>query len=426
MAGEKSLRDLYYKIGANGRDKAAETLQNILAQDGMRATLLTPLAPDVTENTLSYMISDGYFDSFYSGDTPRGEFTKVVLDAIEKATESAEQRVAILTAANDLGQTPFHKAIRFGGDVAVFGMLAERLQKWGGDDAARAFLENFLDSKLGAIDHDMSNALQDVRDIRPWQSPEAVKIDTLCNDGYQPASYEGLKQAVDLARPLIIEWLDKHAADPKKSEYQRGKEQKMRAFAEDPDCVKVDGTPVTQAFPGPVFEYLLNLEQKFAPVPPEQQAERILVQLSRQDAAGNTPMHRSWQHSVFMSSPDSAGEVQDRLGAFIASLDRMLGTDVATGLVKNLLLMENSKGELPLDHFPYDEQPRRDYCIDAFLRDLRRELGGKEKFVTYLKEAVAALLPSDFTIKVNAYEPPPEVKEDDGPPKPKRGASLDF
>lgn len=426
MAGEKSLRDLYSDIAANGRDKAAETLQKILERDELRATLLTPLSATVTENTLSYMISDGYFSNLYSGDTPRKEFTTIALDAIEKATESAEERVAILTSANYLGQTPFHKCIRFGGDMEVFDLLATRLQKWGGDETAREFLESFLDSKLGGIDHDMSNALQDVRDIRPWQSPEAEKINTLCNDQYQPASYEGLKQAVDWARPLIIEWLDKHADDAKKSDYQRGKEQKMRAFAEDPACVKVDGTPVTQAFPGPLFEYLLNLEQKFAPVPPEQQAERILVQLSQFDAAGNTPMHRSWQHSVFMSSPDSAGEVEDRLGPFIASLDRMLGTTVAAGLVKNLLQMENAKGELPLDHFPYDEQPRRDYCIDAFLRDMRRELGSKEKFVTYLKEAVAALLPSDFTIKVNAYEPPPEVKEDGSPPKPKRGASLDF
>ena len=425
MASEKSLRDLYSDIAKEGRDKAAGKLADLLAREDMRDVLLTPLSATVEENTLTYMISDGYFTNCYSGDTPRKEFTKVALDAIEKATDDPALRVAVLTWANYLGQTPFHKCIRFGGDKEVFDLLAQRLQSWGGEEAANQFLKGFLNSQLGAIDHDMSNSLQDVRDIRPWQSPEAGKINTLCNDGYQPATLEGLKAAVDWARPLIIEWLDKHAADPKKSDYQRGKEEKMRAFAEDPHCVKPDGTPVTQAFPAPLFEYFLGLEQKFAPVSGAEQADRIFAHLSQQNAQGDTPMHQTWQYTVFMSSPDNEGEMKDKLGAVIASFDRMLGTDVAVGLVKRLLMQENAKGELPLDHFPYDEVPRRDYCIHAFLRDFRAEIGDKEKFRTYLKEVVAAVLPSDFTIKPDKYEPI-ERNDATGEPKPRRGAKLEF
>ena len=425
MAQEKSLRDLYYNIGKAGRDKAPDTLKTLLEQPGLRAALLQPMSATVAENTLTYMISDGWFDGFYSSDTPRKAFTQVVLDAIEKATADPAERMAVLTSANDFGQTPFHKCIRYGGDLETFDMLATRLRSWGGDDAANTFLKGFIDSRLGGIDHDMSNALQDVRNIRPNGSPEAVKLNTLCNDSYKPASYDGLKAAVDWARPYILEWLDKHADDPKKSDYQRGKEAKMRAFAQDPDCVKVDGTPITQAFPGPLFEYLLRLEQHFGPAAPQAQADRIFARLSQPNAEGDTAMHRRWQHSTLMGPPPGPGCVQDRLGALIASFDRMLGTEAAVDLTKKLLLQENSKGALPLDDYEYNDMPRRNYYIEAFLRDLRGELGDRDKFHTYLKEVVAAVLPADFSIKVDKYEPV-EKNPETGEPKPRRGARLDF
>jgi len=416
----KSLQDTYKDL------KSAEALQDLfdgMGEEEKHDLLLVPLSPETDENTLSYMVSYRYFVNLFGRESPHSkEFTTTILNEIEKITTSNEERVNVLISANYLGQTIFHKALR---NLPLFKELVDRLYKWADPYTADVFLKGLLDNSLGQIDYDTSYTLQDIRDIRPYDSVEGIHIQNLCCAPYKPVSFEGLKKAVDELRPLILEWLDKNPAAPDDS-YKTEKNEQLRAFATDPDAVQTAGTLVTQSFPGPVFTYLLELEQKFSPVTPKEQADRIFARMSEQYAEGNALMHRSWQASTLLGPAPSAGCVTDMLGPLIASFDNLLGEEAAIALTKKLLLLEIDQGELPLDRFEYnDPMELRDYYIEAFLLNLRKELGTQEKFELYVKDAVAPVLPSDFTINLGSYGRQADINDDGSPDGPRHGARFE-
>ncbi|TAL36871.1 MAG: hypothetical protein EPN97_06050 [Alphaproteobacteria bacterium] len=364
---------------------------------------------------------DGYFSDTWKG-APHKEFTAAALAALEKAVPDAEERVALLTSANIRGQTAIHKALAFGGYHGTFEPVFDALYKWAGDEKAGAILKDILTQPLGQIDKDISFALQDVRRMCPNKSPEFHKVDALTTDSYHPVTAAGLRAAVDEIRPIIREWLAQEKPD---SDYSKQQKAKMQAFADDPDPVTERGTLLTGCFPGKAFAALLDILQKSDPLPPQGQADRIFGLLSKQGPDGNTPMHIEWQASDLLGTPKAAGHFTDRLSPLLATFDRMLGTEVAVGLANRLLLQENAKGELPMDIFQYPKLPVRDFALDKFLQTLRKEMGSKEKFTTYMTEVVAAVLPADYKVNMASFEPV-ELNPATGQPKPKRGAKLDF
>lgn len=404
------------------KSKKAEDITAKLETAQGQQALLQPLSKTVEDNALTFTIR-GYFDGMY-GSSHTIPFVTAALDALEKAEPDPAARAAILGSANSLGQTAFHMTMRYGGNAELFDLLSQRLEQWAGKPAANSFLYNLLAEPLGEIEHDISYALQDVRNVRPWGTPEAEAISRLCTDSYKPATLAGLTEAVDAARPLILEWAAKNP--PKAGDsYSTKKHASIVAFANDLDAVMNAGTVTLQAFPGPMYFRLLELQQQFVPLAANDRADSIFAQLVKQDPSGNTPMHTTWQNSLVMGPPSSAGMVTDSLGPLIAKLDAMLGTENALPLVSKLLQLPNAKGDLPLDNFQYNDLPRRDYYVEGFLTSLRKELGSKEKFTQYVKEVVAAVLPADYRIAMNAYEPA-EINSATGQPKPKRGASLDW
>ena len=431
MAQGTLLRDFYFNMLSSAGEGKAPTVSDLkkdlegLDAEYKRLLLLTPLSATTQENSLSYIISDGFTQAFSTDDQWRADFLKTVLDEIEKMTTNTNERLAMLTSANELGQTAFHKTLKYADQPELFDLLTERLYKWGGDNFADAWLKSFIDQSFGVIDQEISHHLQDLRDMRPQGSEDALRLNSLENDAYQPAEYTALKASIDKIRPLILEWLDKNPADPKASyyEYESRTNAALKAFAQDPDSVQKT-SPFAKAFPGEMFFRLLDLQQKFDPKTPEQLADYIYEQLSKHGADGGTAMHRSWQNSVFMGPPGSPDAVTDDLAPVIAHFDKLLGEPLSLGLTKKLLLLENKQGALPLDNCAeYDGPEERDNYIGGFLLSLPKELGTQEKFKTYVTKVVAPILPPDFTIKLADYEPP-VIDQKTGSPKPRRGAQI--
>lgn len=400
--------------------KTADKVTATLESPAGREWLVKPLSKDTPDNALTYMI-DGHFSDSWKGN-PHKEFTTAALAALEKAVPDAGERVALLTSANIRGQTAIHKAFAYGGHYGTFEPVLDALYKWAGEEKANGILQDILTQPLGSIDKDISYQLQNVRQVRPPESAEFKNVDALTTDSYHPVTAAGLRAAVDDIRPLILEWL---AQEKPGSDYAKQQKEKMQAFADDPDPVTERGTLMTSCFPGKAFVTLLGLLQKFEPLSPQGQADRIFALLSKQDAEGNTPMHIEWQASDLLGTPTASGQFTDRLSPLLATFDRLLGTEVASGLATRLLMLENAKGELPMDIFQYPKLPVRDFALDKFLQTLRKEMGSKEKFTTYMTEVVAAILPADYKVNMASFEPA-EVDPATGKPKPKRGARLDF
>jgi hypothetical protein len=410
----KALVDLFSKC--NTADNVTAALETPAGKEW----LVKPLSNDTPDNALTYMI-DGYFDNSWKG-TPHKEFTAAALAALEKALPDVEDRIAILTTANIRGQTPIHKSLAYGGHYGTFEPVVDALYKWAGEERANAILKDILTQPLGRIDRDISYDLQSVRNMRPDDSAEWRAVDALTTDHYHPVTAAGLRAAVDEIRPIIREWL---AQEKPESDYSKQEKEKMQAFVDNPNPVTESGTLLTASFPGKAFVTLLDILQKSDPLPPQGQADRIFDLLSQKRADGNTPMHIKWQASDLLGTPTASGQFVDKLSPLLATFDRMLGTDVTVDLANRLLQLENAKGELPMDIFQYPKLPVRDFALDKFLQTLRKEMGSKEKFTTYMTEVVAAALPADYKVNMKSFEPA-EVNPATGQPKPKRGAKLDF
>jgi len=179
-----------------------------LKTDEKKKLLLTPLSDQTRENALSYIVADRYADD----NKWRAAFLTTALDEIEKLDIPPAGRMALLTSANELGQTLFHKALKQGQEL--FGLLEARLRKWGGDECADAFMQRFLNEPLGVIDEKVSKELRNIHNgLLPYGSEDKQRMATLCMNNYQPATYKGLNATIDKVRPLILQWAEKNSGE---------------------------------------------------------------------------------------------------------------------------------------------------------------------------------------------------------------------
>lgn len=196
-------REFFYKIDHHAQPlgSAFQAALNALDTAEKKKLLLTPLSAQMSENALSYIIADRYADNHQW----RTAFLAVALDEIEKLDVPAAERLAVFEGANELGQTVFHKALRTDTDPNLFGILEERLRRWGGNDYADAYMRRFRNEPLGVIDAEASDLLKMAHNsIRPYDSDEYRLLGALVAGTYQPATYKGLKATVDnKVRPLI-------------------------------------------------------------------------------------------------------------------------------------------------------------------------------------------------------------------------------
>ncbi len=407
----KALVDLFSNLTTEEEVSAA-----LKTPDG-QAWLTKPLSKDTPDNGLTYMI-DGYFKDSWKN-RHKG-FTAVALKVLEETVPDADTRVAILTAANERGQTPIHRALAYGGSREAYDPVLDALYKWAGEEKADAIMKDILSQPLGKIDSDISYAFQNIREMRQRGTPEYEQIDALTTDSYHPVTAAGLRAALKDVRPAIAEWLAQEKPD---SDYTKQRKAKMQAFYDNPDPVSEKGSLLTEHFPGKAFFRLLEIYLKGEAATPQQKADGIFALLSKENAEGNTPMHIEWTVSDLLGTPQSAAPFTDKLSPMLAAFDRILGTQIAIDLSVKLLLQENAKGQLPLDIMQYPKLPVRDFALDKMMQTLRAEMGSKEKFTTYVKEVIAPVLPADYKINLAAFEP--EQAKAAGS-KPQRGAKVEF
>jgi len=200
--------------------------------------LLAPLSEQTRENTLSYIVADRYADD----QKWRAAFLTTALDEIEKLDITTAERVAVLTGANELGQTLFHKALK---DKALFDLLEKRLRTWGGNENADTFMKSFFSEPLGTIDEKVSKILEAIHQgIFPYGSEDRERMGNLGLNRYQPATYEGLKATIEKIRPQLKVWVERYldrAANPRLNPRVREGEL-LKAFAENAACV-IKGEP---------------------------------------------------------------------------------------------------------------------------------------------------------------------------------------
>jgi hypothetical protein len=212
-----------------------------LSAEEKKKLLLTPLSEEVRENTLSYIIADRYADK----QEWRISFLTTELNEIEKLDIPAAERLAVLTGANELGQTLFHKALKKGTDKEIFNILEARLRKWGGDDYTDAFFQRLRDEPLGTIDDNVSKLLEAIQcDIMPWLlygSENYQCLGSVALNNYQPATYKGLKATIDKLRPLLMKHTVDNPSDRPGGSYQK-KNNLIRAFAKNADSVRQEPT----------------------------------------------------------------------------------------------------------------------------------------------------------------------------------------
>jgi len=172
--------------------------------------LLKPLSDETRENTLSYIAGDRNSDSH----TWRSPFLAVALDAIDKLNISNEQRVKLLTSANELGQTVFHKVLKYPENSNLFSMLESSLRKWGGNEAADKFIDAIYNEPLGTIDSNVSKALKGIEHgVMPYDSDGHQRLHSLATDNYAPATAKGLRATIDKIRPLLDQWIKNNPYD---------------------------------------------------------------------------------------------------------------------------------------------------------------------------------------------------------------------
>jgi hypothetical protein len=218
--------------------------------------LLEPLSEDTRENALSYIVADRFADT----QEWRAPFLNTALDAIENLDITAAQRVALLTSANELGQTLFHKALK---SKQLFDILEQRLRTWGGNDYADTFMKNFLSEPLGTIDDNVSKILNAIHlGLFPYGSEDRERIGSLGLGRYQPATYKGLKSVIEKVRPQLRFWTERYldgAANPRLAPRVREGEL-LKAFTYNPDWV-MKGEPPKRPASTPA-------DKPAAPTPP--------------------------------------------------------------------------------------------------------------------------------------------------------------
>jgi len=228
-----------------------------LSAEKKKSLLLTPLSEQRRENTLSYIVADRYADK----QEWRIPFLTTALDEIEKISSPAE-RLAVLTGANELGQTLFHKALKQGVDGELFNILEERLRKWGGDDFASAFFSRLRSEPLGKLDDDVSKALHWIQDdiTAPYNlycSDNYQRLGSLSLNNYQPATYEGLKATVEKIRWILMKHTCDNPSDRPGPDYQR-RNNLVRDFAKNANAIKKEANN-------------LNFDRKVIPPKPPQE-----------------------------------------------------------------------------------------------------------------------------------------------------------
>jgi len=407
----KALVDLFSDL------KTEEAVTAVLKTPAGQAWLTKPLSKDTPDNGLTYMI-DGYFSDNWK--SRHKEFVTAALKTLEETVPDADTRVSLLTSANERGQTPIHKSLAYGGALETYDPVLDALYKWAGEEKADAIMKDILSQPLGKIDRDISYAFQNIREMRQRGTPEYEQIDALTVDMYHPVTAAGLRATLKEIRPAIAEWL---AQEKPNSDYTKERKAKMQDFYDSPDPVTEKGTLLTERFPSKAFFRLLEIHLKGDAATSQQKADGIFSLLSKRDAEGNTPMHIEWTVTDLLGTPKNAGPFTDKLSPILAAFDRILGTPIAIDLSVKLLLQENAAGQLPLDIMQYPKLPVRDFALDKMLQTLRKEMGSTEKFVTYVKEVIAPVLPADYKINLAAFEP---EQTNDAGSKPKRGAKLDF
>ena len=199
--------------------------------------LLTPLSEQTRENALSYIVADRNADKHEW----RTAFLTTALDEIEKLEVPAEERLDVLTSANELGQTLFHKVLKFD-DKELFNLLEARLRKWGGDEYANTFLQNFHSEPLGTLDDKVSWALSYIYNgIRPYGSEHYRLFGAVSNNNYKPATYKGLKNTIDnKVRPCVQQWVDKNRPE-NMSRHSVDRYELLKAFAKNANAVRLEG-----------------------------------------------------------------------------------------------------------------------------------------------------------------------------------------
>jgi len=184
--------------------QAFQNALNKLDAAEKKQLLLTPLSEETRENALSYIAGDRYSTSH----DWRAPFLTTALDEIQKLDVAGAERLRVLTSANELGQTVFHKALKYPGNKALFSILEDRLRKWSSNEYADAFIQRLLDEPLGTIDPKVSAALKGIQhSTLPYESEDHRRLASLAKDNYQPATAKGLRSTLDKLRPRLEKWV---------------------------------------------------------------------------------------------------------------------------------------------------------------------------------------------------------------------------
>jgi hypothetical protein len=200
MMDHISFLDIIPRQDLQGFQKALDKLSATQKKE----LLLTPLSDETRENALTYIVGDRYSVSHEW----RSPYLATALDEIEKLDISNEERVKLLTSANELGQTVFHKVLKYPQNVNLFSMLESKLRKWGGDEVADAFIQRLYDEPLGTIDSVISKALAGIQQgVMPYTSEDHQRLASLAKENYAPATAKGLRATLDKIRPLLETWI---------------------------------------------------------------------------------------------------------------------------------------------------------------------------------------------------------------------------
>ena len=236
---EPSHRTFFNKVPhhaeplAEGFQKALDALDPA----EKKKLLLTPLSEQARENALSYIVADRNADDHRW----RVAFLTTALNEIEKLEVPVAERLDVMTSANELGQTLFHKTVK-PESKELFTLLEERLRKWGGDEYTDTFLHNVRNEPLGTIDDKVSHALSYIYNgIRPYGSEDYRRFGAVSNNNYHPATYKGLKNTIDnKVRPCVQKWVDRNSPE-RMSRHSIDRHELLKAFAKNANAVRSEG-----------------------------------------------------------------------------------------------------------------------------------------------------------------------------------------
>lgn len=171
-----------------------------------KTLLMVRLSDTVRENALTYIAGD----RFANDHKWRSPWLADALDAIEELKDvTNEERFKLLTSANELGQTVFHKTLKYAQNANMFSMLESKLIRWGGEEAAAKFIDSIWNAPLGTIAPEVSKAFKNIKNsTMPYTSEDHQRLASLEEGNYQPATAEGLRKTIDKLRPRLQTWID--------------------------------------------------------------------------------------------------------------------------------------------------------------------------------------------------------------------------